>query len=69
MMKKLGGIVAKLRGKALKVTVTAVVTLGCIVTGVSLPEPAKQAIIGGSVIVIEALLAADETGIEPGEAE
>lgn len=69
VIKKIGGIVAKLRGKALKVAVTAVVTLGCMVLSVNLPEPTKQAIVSGSVVVIEAFLSTDEASTEPGGTE
>lgn len=63
MIKKIGsaisGAISKLRGRALKVAVTAVLTVGCMLVGTTLPEPTKNAIVSGAVVVIEAVLSTE----------
>ena len=59
-------VIDRLRGKALKVVLYGLLTLGGLTLGVNLPEPTKAAIVNGSAIVIEALNAgsAEDTGGE-----
>jgi len=64
MIKKIGsfigGLASKLRGRALKLAISALVTVVCLVTGVNLPEPTKQAFVAGSADFIEAVLAVED---------
>lgn len=57
----------KLRGKGLRVVLYGLVTVGSLAVGLTLPEPTKQAIVGGSAIVIEALTAPDAPAAVEGE--
>lgn len=56
--------IAKLEGKALKVVLYGLITVGTLTVGINLPEPQKQAIVNGSALVIEALSIDDDTGGE-----
>lgn len=72
MIKKIGsfigGVASKLRGKALKLAIGALVSVVCLVMGVNLPEPTKQAFVSGSAAFVEAILAAEDERSEGDDA-
>lgn len=55
------GIIKKLKGKALRVVLAGLVSLACVVFGISLPEPAQQALVSGAATLVEAVTAGDDT--------
>ncbi|GGX52362.1 hypothetical protein [Saccharospirillum salsuginis] len=60
----------KLRGKALRVSLTGLVSLGALALGVNLAPGTQQAIVSGTAVVLEALTVEDieaDTGEADGD--